>query len=219
MRSSSTCLDEKPGKLRRWSWLRATLVVLCLAQTVSGIDPNRKLSQYISDQWGSSKGFPGGQVYAISQTGDGYLWIGAEKGLVRFDGLNFHLFQHANTPLLPVGPVRALVADAEGTLWIHFGGSRVFRYSNGKFEDVSGAIDQAEPAFTAMGRGANGELLLSALVNGTLRHSAGKFVRLAPPTGLPKFLVISMAEIKTSESYSSSQKRRLKCTSNILWRN
>ena len=169
-------------------------MVLCLAQTVSGIDPNRKLSQYISDQWGSSKGFPGGQVYAISQTGDGYLWIGAEKGLVRFDGLNFHLFQHANTPLLPVGPVRALVADAEGRLWIHFGGSRIFRYSNGKFEDVSGAIDQAEPAFTAMGRGANGELLLSALVNGTLRHSAGKFVRLAPPTGLPNFLVISMAE-------------------------
>lgn len=174
--------------------LMATLLSLCLAQTVFGIDPNRGLSQYIHDQWGSSKGFPAGQVYAITQTSDGYLWIGTEKGLVRFDGLNFRLFQHANTPLLPVGPVLGLVADAEGGLWIHLGGSRILRYLDGKFEDVSSAVEQAEPAFTAMGRGANGEVLLSALVNGTLRYSGGKFVRLAAPVELPNFLVISLAE-------------------------
>jgi signal transduction histidine kinase/ligand-binding sensor domain-containing protein len=45
-----------------------------------------------------------------------------------------------------------------------------------------------------MGRGANGEVLLSALVNGTLRYSGGKFLRLAAPVELPNFLVISLAE-------------------------
>jgi len=172
----------------------ASLVLVCLAHTASAIDPNRELSQYIRDQWGNSKGFPGGQVYAITQTGDGYLWIGAEKGLVRFDGVSFRLFQHANTPSLPNGPVRNLVADAQGGLWIHLGGPRILRYADGKFEDLSSALVQREPAFTAMGRGTNGEVLLSALVNGTLRYSGGKFVRLTAPVELPNFLVISLAE-------------------------
>ena len=172
----------------------ATLFLLCVVHPALGVDPSRGLSQYIREQWGSSRGFPGGQVYAITQTGDGYLWVGAEKGLVRFDGVNFRLFQHANTPLLPVGPIRGLVADADGVLWIHLGGPRILRYRDDKFEDVSSAFEQAEPAFTAMGRGANGEVLLSALVNGTLRYSGGKFLRLAAPVELPNFLVISLAE-------------------------
>jgi len=167
---------------------------LCLAHTAAAIDPRRELSQYIRDRWGSSKGFPGGQVYAITQTRDGYLWIGAEKGLVRFDGINFRLFQQANSPLLPAGPVRGLVTDSEGALWIHWGGPRILRYSDGKFEDVSSMFEREEPAITAMGRGANGEVLLSALVSGLVRYSGGKFVRLAAPIELPNFLVISVAE-------------------------
>ena len=189
MKNSSTCRDD-----RRLRWLVASLVLLCLAHTARAIDPSRELSQYIRDQWGSAKGFPGGQVYAITQTGDGYLWIGAEKGLVRFDGINFRLFHHANTPLVPVGPVRGLVTDSEGALWIHWGGPRLLRYSQGKFEDVSSTLEREEQAITAMGRGANGDVLLSALVNGTLRYSGGKFVRLADPLALPNFLVISLAE-------------------------
>ena len=165
-----------------------------MAHTASAIDPSRELSQYVRDQWGSSKGFPGGQVYAITQTSDGYLWIGAEKGLVRFDGLTFHLFQHSNTPLIPVGPIRSLVADAEGGLWIHLGGPRVLRYANNKFEDVASLLPQNEPAYTAMGRGANGEVLISSLTSGTFRYQDGKFVRIAAPIDLPNYLVISLAE-------------------------
>jgi len=174
--------------------LIASLVLLCLAHTAAAIDPNRELSQYIRDQWGTSKGFPGGQVYAITQTTDGYLWIGAEKGLVRFDGVNFQLFNHANTPLIPAGPIRSLVADAEGGLWIHSGGPRILRYANSKFEDVASLLPQSEPAFTAMGRGTNGEVLVSSLVNGTVKYSGGKFVKLVGPTDMPNFLVISLAQ-------------------------
>jgi signal transduction histidine kinase len=196
LKNSSTCRDR-----RRLSWLLASLVLLCLAHAVPAIDPSRELSQYIRDRWGSSKGFPGGQVYAITQTGDGYLWIGAEKGLVRFDGINFRLFHQANTPLLPLGAVRGLVADAEGALWIHWGGSRILRYSNGKFEDVSSTFERGEHAITAMSRGAKGNVLLSTLVNGTLQYSGGKFVRLAAPVELPNFLVISLAESSDGKTW------------------
>src|ERR1700722_14772182 len=41
------------------------------------------------DIWNMAAGFPGGYVYSIAQTGDGYIWIGTSKGLVRYDGLDF----------------------------------------------------------------------------------------------------------------------------------
>ena len=45
------------------------------------------MTQYIREQWDSERGYPGGAVTAITQTADGYLWIGTNKGLLRFDGL------------------------------------------------------------------------------------------------------------------------------------
>jgi ligand-binding sensor domain-containing protein len=99
-RNSNICRD---GHFRRqwlFKWLLAAAAGLCLANPAHAIDPNRTLSQYIRDRWGSEKGFPGGAVHAIAQTPDGYLWIGADKGLVRFDGLNFRLFQQ----LIPGSP-------------------------------------------------------------------------------------------------------------------
>ena len=53
------------------------------------MDPDRAMSQYVRDRWGAERGFPGGTVLAISQTGDGYLWIGTDRALVRFDGSTF----------------------------------------------------------------------------------------------------------------------------------
>ena len=71
------------------------------------------MSQYIHDAWGSDRGFLGGAIYAISQSADGYLWIGTERGLVRFDGFNFTLIQQPVPNSPPIGPVRGLISDAE----------------------------------------------------------------------------------------------------------
>ena len=79
-------------------------------------------------------------------------------------------------------------------LWIHWVDHEYFVTLTASLKMLSSTLEQSEPAFTAMGRGANGEVLLSALVNGTLRYSGGKFVRLAAPVELPNFLVISLAE-------------------------
>ena len=87
-----------------------------------------------------------------------------------------------------------LTADAEGKLWIRLRSPNILRYSDGKFEDVSTTLPEGERAVTAMGRGKNGDVLFSALVNGTLRYGEDRFVTLAPAVALPNFLVISIAE-------------------------
>jgi ligand-binding sensor domain-containing protein/signal transduction histidine kinase len=180
---------DRVGKL-----LLACLAAACAANTAYAIDPNRGMAQYIRDQWGTERGFPGGAVYAITQTTDGYLWIGTEKGLVRYDGLNFRLIQFPNSSAMPAGPVLGLIADADGNLWIRLRSPGMLRYRDGKFENVLSSLERPEPGVTAMCRGTNGNVLLSALINGALRYSEGRFVTLARMSTLPNFLVISMAE-------------------------
>jgi len=170
------------------------LAATCLIRTSLALDPNQPLSQYIRDQWGAKQGFPGGIVYAIAETADGYLWIGGEKGLVRFDGLNFRLIRTENSTAFPAGPVLGLTTDSSGYLWVRLPGAGLLRYRDGKFEDVLSGFEQMEVGVTAMCRGINGDVLLSALANGKVRYSGGRFISLAPGSTLTNFLAISMAE-------------------------
>src|ERR1700733_10393733 len=69
-------------------WLLGTLV-LWHGTMALGLDGHRTLTQYIHDSWGADECLNGGAVYAIGQSSDGYLWLGTERGLVRFDGSDF----------------------------------------------------------------------------------------------------------------------------------
>src|ERR1700748_102252 len=103
--------------MRFWQLATHLWLAMVFAGTSYAIDPNRAMSQYIHDQWGAEQGFPRGPVYAIAQSSDGYLWIGTQAGLVRFDGLNFRLLQ--DVPGLPNGEsVYGLMSDGHGNLWI-----------------------------------------------------------------------------------------------------
>jgi ligand-binding sensor domain-containing protein/signal transduction histidine kinase len=182
LRNSSTCRERRSGKLEPLKWLLAGFAVVCLVYASYAIDPNRTISQYIRDQWGSERGFPGGSVSAIAQTADGYLWIGTDKGLVRFDGLSFRLYQQATPNPFSIGPVQGLVADAHGDLWILLQSTKVLRYHDGKFEL---GREEAEAGITSLGKRTDGSVLLSSLALGTLTYSGGKFQLLNASTTEP----------------------------------
>src|SRR5262245_4076790 len=93
LRSSSTCRNGVLAGLARRACFAALATVVCLCAPIAALDPGRDVSQYLRDRWGSGQGFPGGPVHGITQSSDGYLWIAADRGLVRFDGLSFRLFQ------------------------------------------------------------------------------------------------------------------------------
>jgi ligand-binding sensor domain-containing protein/signal transduction histidine kinase len=190
LRSSSTCRSG----LRR---AIASAIVLIAAARPLAAQPGGDVpaaSQYIRDAWGASQGFPGGAVSAIAQTPDGYLWIGTEKGLVRFDGSEFRLEAAAPDSAVPITRVLGLVTDNDGTLWIRLQSARLVRYRRGRFENVIAPAVQAEAGFTAMSRDAAGRVLLSGLRSGLVRPEASAFATLTAPEGMPSSLVISLAE-------------------------
>ncbi len=172
--STNSNTSRNPGRLARQllGFGVAVLVVACYSVSAFAIDPNRMLSQYIHNSWGMDEGFPGGSVTSIAQTPDGYLWIGTDRGIIRFDGINFHTFE-AGSATPTFGPVRKLLVDGQGTLWILLQNTKLLRYRDGTFNLVRG---QAENGITALGEGAGNAVLLSSLAMGVLVYKDGGFV-------------------------------------------
>ena len=195
MRNSNISLEARTG----WSFFRHVLITaLALAFSASlahALDPNLLLSQYMRERWGSDKGFTGGSVTALAQSLDGYLWIGTEKGLIRFDGFNFRTFSQAAPTTFPIGPVQALASDAQGNLWILLQSTKILRYHEGKFEL---GRELAEFGITSLLKRRDGSVLFASLTHGPLIYNSGKFELLAPPSPSPNSSPNS-SEVTTDE--------------------
>ena len=172
------------------------MVAICLlpGTDAAALDPERAPSQYIRTQWGSDKGFPGGPVYSLTQTSDGYLWIGTEKGLVRFDGLTFKLFEPST--LTPgAGPtVFGVAAAPDGSVWARLRGPALVRLHDGVFENILGQAGLPESVVTAMLRERDDGMLLATLSHGAVSYRSGKFTTIAAAGTIPtSSFIISMA--------------------------
>jgi ligand-binding sensor domain-containing protein/signal transduction histidine kinase len=157
------------------------------------VDGSRGLSQYVHDSWGADKGFTGGTIFAIAKSGDGYLWLGTEHGLVRFDGSEFTAVPAPLPDGRHAGAVRGFVEDADGALWVRLDGPRLLRYENGVFDDPVAKFGLSDAAFTAMSQDTRGELLLWGPKSGTLRFLNGRFDPISACAGI-NGIVISMLD-------------------------
>ena len=83
-----------------------------------GLNPSLDINQYAHKSWTVQEGFFKGTVYAIAQMPDGYLWLGTEFGLERFDGVRSVSWQPPKGEHLPGGRIRSLLATRDGRLWI-----------------------------------------------------------------------------------------------------
>src|SRR5947209_2188217 len=92
------------------------LCVLC-TRDLSALDPRRSLTQYSRTVWTQERGLPQDTIRALEQTRDGYLWLGTDEGLARFDGYEFVVFDKAHGQV-PDNSITALEADNDGSLWI-----------------------------------------------------------------------------------------------------
>jgi signal transduction histidine kinase/ligand-binding sensor domain-containing protein len=103
----------------RWSCLFALLAFFAgPIQRSYAVTPDRHIYQYGHRSWNVDDGYIRAAANAISQDGDGYLWIGTDNGLYRFDGVRFVLWTPPAGTHLPSLKVVSLFADRDGGLWI-----------------------------------------------------------------------------------------------------
>ena len=180
---------------RHWlhAWVLAAVTGSCFLHPAFALDSGKAMSQYVHDAWGADRGFLGGAVYAISQSADGYLWIGTERGLVRFDGTDFTLMERPLPDRRPTGPVLGLVSDGQGEVWARPEGQQLLLYRDGKFDDAFALYDIEENTFTAMSADGRGGFLLCGLENHAFHYRDGAFESIASADEVPG-TVISLAE-------------------------
>src|SRR5207247_2943242 len=97
----------------------------------SGLSLAREYSHRI---WRVQEGLPESRVQVISQTSDGYLWVGTPGGLARFDGVRVFLFDRTNTAAFRDDGILSLCPSKDGSLWIGTEGGGLLHYSGGSFQ-------------------------------------------------------------------------------------
>jgi signal transduction histidine kinase/ligand-binding sensor domain-containing protein len=102
----------------RWSFALCVLLFVIAALPLRAVDPTRHLSQYAHTAWRVQDGGLKAAPSTITQTSDGYIWIGTFSGLVRFDGVRFVPWTSPDRVQLPSSQIYSLLGARDGTLWI-----------------------------------------------------------------------------------------------------
>ena len=95
--------------------------LFCLAAGTWALDPTSHIPQYGHRVWRVQDGYFGGMPNAVAQTSDGYIWVGTDAGLFKFDGVLFVPWVAHSGEQLPSSPIYALVGARDGSLWIGTG--------------------------------------------------------------------------------------------------
>src|SRR4030095_4435252 len=85
------------------------------------LNPALDVRQYVHTAWTVRDGFTKATITSIAQTPDGYLWLGTELGLLRFDGVRTVPWQPPPNDRLPSNDIQSLLVARDGTLWIGTG--------------------------------------------------------------------------------------------------
>ena len=160
--------------------LLTALVGFVLAMPVFAVDPEKAFHHYVRSTWSIQAGLPQISVQAIAQDPKGYIWVGTQSGLARFDGVRFTTYNPETEPALPGSWIRSLLTDRKGRLWIGtYKGIAV--YQAGRFSSVPIADTESFPTIDvfAMVESAEGDLIAATnsgifdLRNGKLVHRDG----------------------------------------------
>ncbi|HEY6988063.1 MAG TPA: two-component regulator propeller domain-containing protein, partial [Bryobacteraceae bacterium] len=159
-------------------------LLLCLP--AHALDPNKTLTQYAHRIWGEEEGLLQPTIYSILQTHDGFLWLGTQDSLVRFDGIHFREIDNASAAGLARSLVRALLEDSAGNLWAASVGSGVVRIQpDGSFRRFTAPDRLPSNDTFCLASGAPGEIWICT-ARGLVRLDAAGHTRVfTTADGLP----------------------------------
>lgn len=148
-------------------------------------------------------GLPQNSVHALAQTADGFLWLGTEAGLVRFDGIGFTSFDHSSTPGLPSGDIRHLLETPDGTLWVGTA-EGLARRKDGSFARFGAHEGPPEGAITALKETPDGRLRVETAEEAS-EYGGGRWLRVLVPGGLPKDQIVFKAKLANGEPATATR--------------
>lgn len=174
--------------MRRLIPLQVAVAFLLLAGSrTPALDSNRSLKEFGHQAWLTENGLPQNTVQSIIQTRDGYLWIGTQEGLARFDGLNFTIFDKENTPAFKSNDIRFLYEDQQSRLWISTSYGLVCRH-NGQFTSFTENEGLPDNSIGPVVEDTSGNVWIGT-AGGLTRFENGNFKTLTVAQGLSRNVI------------------------------
>ncbi|MGC9942289.1 MAG: two-component regulator propeller domain-containing protein [Verrucomicrobiota bacterium] len=106
--------------------------------------------------WQREQGLPENYVRTLAQTPDGYIWVGTDEGVSRFDGVNF--FSLDPQEGFQGGPIQTLFGDSNGALWIGSANDGLSCWRRGKLSRYSVGDGLPSHSITALAEDADGRI-------------------------------------------------------------
>ena len=166
------------------------LALFTQLQFGQGLDPSVPLQKYQHRSWDSDNGLPQTTVRSLLQTRDGYLWFGTLEGLVRFDGVQFVVFNQKTVPVMKSNQVEALLETQDGSLWIGTNGGGLLQYRNGEFTPYTKENGLVSDNILTLEEDNDGRLWIGTLENGISIYSDGQFSHITIQDGLVENRVV-----------------------------
>jgi ligand-binding sensor domain-containing protein/signal transduction histidine kinase len=191
LRIETNPIAQGPASCRRRTAVKLAHALSCCllvlpfmcVERARALEPTTPLANYGRQTWVMENGLPQNTVQALAQTRDGFIWLGTEAGLVRFDGNSFVLFDQNSKPALPGNDIRCLLAASDGALWI---GTRegVARLQNGLITTFTFTNGLPSNDIRALAQ-ANNQALFAWTSGGLARLENDHFVDATAATRLP----------------------------------
>ena len=141
--------------------------------------------------WTQELGLPQDTIHAIAQTADGYLWVGTDEGLARWDGYEFTVFNNVNSDI-PANAVAALAATPDGALWVGTTNG-LARFKDNRFRAFTQTDGLPDNEILRLSVDSSGALWIVAGLS-LSRYRDGKFTNFAPGPEMPVAAVRAVCE-------------------------
>jgi ligand-binding sensor domain-containing protein/tRNA A-37 threonylcarbamoyl transferase component Bud32 len=163
------------------------------ATGLCGLDPQKKVTQYTLNSWKTERGLPNNTVLAIAQDHSGYLWLGTMEGLVRFDGMNFTVFNSGNTAEFHDNIVNNLYVDRRGTLWIGTLRGKLLSLEQERFKSYFLANEVSSIAYFGLAEDDQGNIWVGTSA-GLFYSPPGKRMMFKKFRSFPSIKILCLAE-------------------------
>lgn len=138
--------------------------------------------EYLATFWKRDDGLPDNSVNCLLQTADGYLWVGTEGGLVRFDGVRFTPMALPPMTSNAVDRISALCEDRDGNLWIGSEEGGVILYSHGTFRRLTTRDGLLDNSISSLAVDSQDRVWVGSQ-QGLCRYNGPRFIEVRAPDG------------------------------------
>ena len=176
--------------------LISLVFLLLLSPNLLPFNNLQAMDQYITHRITTKDGLPQNTIYDITQDKDGYIWIGTDEGVVRFDGIKFDHFNKLNTKNIKNNSITALFVSHGGTLWMGTfgGGVTLYDYKEKTFSSYTTQNSLSSDFIWIITQDREKNIWLGTVGGGIIRFKNNQFKSFTTKEGLSNDIINAIFE-------------------------